>query len=154
MTVKIKTAEQIIPMCYAYSTPEIKRHDGWAYSTPEIKRHDGWVKIGYTDKQDVSTRIKQQTHTSDTLAVEEWRGMAVFDDGSGEIFHDTDFHRYLEKQKIERIPETEWFHLDGDQSLLQFSKFRRNHGILKTEGVIPYTLRAEQKRAGMVSFRW
>ncbi|WP_281714530.1 DEAD/DEAH box helicase family protein [Allobaculum stercoricanis] len=134
MAVKIKTAEQIIPMCYAYSTPE-------------IKRHDGWVKIGYTDKQDVSTRIKQQTHTSDTLAVEEWRGMAVFDDGSGEIFHDTDFHRYLEKQKIERIPETEWFHLDGDQSLLQFSKFRRNHGILKTEGVIPYTLRAEQKRA-------
>ena len=134
MAPKIKTTEQIIPMCYAYSTPE-------------IKRHDGWVKIGYTDKQDVAERIKQQTHTSDTLAVEEWRGNAVFDDGSGEIFHDSDFHRYLQKQGVERTPGTEWFHLNGEQSLLQFNQFRQNRGFLKTKGVIPYDLRKEQKAA-------
>lgn len=73
MANEIKTSERIVPMCYAYSTPE-------------IKRHDGWVKIGYTDKQDVTQRIKQQTHTSDTLAVEEWRGNAIFEDGSGDVF--------------------------------------------------------------------
>lgn len=47
----IKTGRKVIPMIYAYSTPE-------------IKRHEGWVKIGYTE-QNVEARIKQQTHTAD-----------------------------------------------------------------------------------------
>lgn len=134
MAPKIKTSERIVPMCYAYSTPE-------------IARHNGWVKIGYTDRQDVDKRIKQQTHTSDTLAVEEWRGNAVFDDGSGEIFHDTDFHRYLQKQGIERTAGTEWFHVDGKRSRELFNEFRAHRGVLKTSGVIPYVLRKEQKVA-------
>lgn len=131
---KIKTTEHIIPMCYAYSTPE-------------IVRHNGWVKIGYTDKQDVSKRIWQQTHTSDTEAVEEWRGNAIFEDGSGEMFHDSDFHAYLQKKGIERKPGTEWFHINGKNSFEKFNEFRRNRGIIKSEGVIPYTLRKEQKLA-------
>ncbi|WP_289286157.1 hypothetical protein, partial [Faecalibaculum rodentium] len=56
----IKTSERIIPMVYAYSTPE-------------VKSHDGWVKIGYTDKQDVEKRIWQQTHTADIKSVIEWK---------------------------------------------------------------------------------
>ncbi|UNT95601.1 DEAD/DEAH box helicase family protein [Allobaculum mucilyticum] len=134
MAPKIKTTERIIPMCYAYTTPE-------------IRRHDGWVKIGYTDKQDVDARIKQQAHTLDTITEEQWRGNAIFEDGSGEAFHDSDFHRYLQKQGVERIPGTEWFHLDGEHSLWQFNNFRRDHGFLKTKGVIPYTLRREQEAA-------
>ena len=134
MAPRIKTAERMIPMCYAYSTPE-------------IARHNGWVKIGYTDKQDVTERIKQQTHTSDTLAVEEWRGNAVFDDGEGTVFQDSDFHQYLQKQGVERIAGTEWFHLTGEESHRLFNQFRQNKGIIKSNGVIPYTLREEQKRA-------
>ena len=134
MVPRIKTTERVIPMCYAYSTPD-------------IHRHNGWVKIGYTDRQDVAERIKQQTHTSDTLAIEEWRGNAIFEDGSGEIFHDSDFHRYLQKQGVERKAGTEWFHLNGEQSFLQFNQFRQNHGFIKTKGVIPYTLRKEQQEA-------
>ena len=34
----------------------------YAYTTPEIARHDGWTKIGYTE-QNVETRLKQQTAT-------------------------------------------------------------------------------------------
>lgn len=30
--INIKTAKQIEPKCYAYTTPEIKRHDGWTKS--------------------------------------------------------------------------------------------------------------------------
>lgn len=116
MAPRIKTAERMIPMCYAYSTPE-------------IARHNGWVKIGYTDKQDVTERIKQQTHTSDTLAVEEWRGNAVFDDGEGTVFQDSDFHQYLQKQGVERIAGTEWFHLTGEESHRLFNQFRQNKGI-------------------------
>lgn len=134
MAPQIKTTERIIPMCYAYTTPE-------------IHRHDGWVKIGYTDKQDVDKRIKQQAHTLDTITEEKWRGNAIFEDGSGEAFHDTDFHRYLQKQGIERISGTEWFHLDGEHSLWQFNNFRRDHGFLKTKGVISYSLRKEQEDA-------
>lgn len=134
MAPKIQTTERIVPMCYAYTTPE-------------IKRHDGWVKIGYTEKQDVDQRIKQQAHTLDTITEEKWRGNAIFEDGSGEAFHDTDFHRYLQKQGIERNPGTEWFHIDGEQSLIQFNRFRQDHGFLKTQGVIPYTLRKEQEAA-------
>lgn len=134
MAPKIKSSERIIPMCYAYTTPE-------------IKRHNGWVKIGYTDKQDVDARIKQQAHTLDTITEEQWRGNAIFEDGSGKAFHDSDFHRYLQKQGVERIPGTEWFHLDGEQSLWQFNNFRRDRGFLKTKGVIPYSLRKEQEAA-------
>ena len=32
----------------------------YAYSTPEIARHNGWLKIGDTE-QGVDRRIKQQT---------------------------------------------------------------------------------------------
>lgn len=134
MAPRIKTTERIIPMCYAYTTPE-------------IARHDGWVKIGYTDKQDVDKRIKQQAHRLDTITEEQWRGNAIFEDGSGEAFHDSDFHRYLQKQGIEQIPRTEWFHLDGDHSFLQFNNFRRDHGFLETKDVIPYSLRKEQEKA-------
>lgn len=138
MAARIKTVERVIPMCYAYTTPE-------------IHRHNGWVKIGYTEKQDVTDRIKQQAHTLDTVTEEQWRGNAIFEDGSGDIFHDTDFHRYLQKQGVERIPDTEWFHLDGAHSFQQFNAFRQNRGVLKSEGVIPYKLRAEQQKAVDVS---
>ena len=39
----------------------------YAYTTPEIARHNGWTKIGYTE-QDVRKRIKQQTHTAESRA--------------------------------------------------------------------------------------
>lgn len=44
---KIEPYRPIIPMIYAYTTPE-------------IKRHQGWTKIGYTDKQTVKARINEQ----------------------------------------------------------------------------------------------
>ena len=90
--ITLKTAQKIVPMIYAYSTPE-------------IARHNGWVKIGYTEKQTTQQRQKQQAHTVDVIVKEEWRGNAVFDDGSGEVFHDFDFHAYLTKLGIERKVE-------------------------------------------------
>ena len=48
---KIEPYRPIIPMIYAYTTPE-------------IKRHQGWTKIGYTNKQTVKARINEQVHTA------------------------------------------------------------------------------------------
>lgn len=132
----INTIRSITPMIYAYTTPE-------------IARHTGWTKIGYTE-QDVETRIKQQTHTADVKWNLEWKGNALFDDGSGERFTDKDFHAYLRKSGIEQEPgkNNEWFHITGSESKLKFYNFRADHGILKSQSaIILYQLRKEQEDA-------
>ena len=132
--ITLQTARQVVPMIYAYTTPE-------------IERHNGWTKIGYTE-QGVDKRLAQQTHTADVTVHEEWKGNAMFEDGSGERFSDKDFHSYLRKLGIERNQGTEWFHVTGDVSRKHFYDFRSNRGIMKQlDTVIPYTLRAEQKEA-------
>ena len=132
--IKIKTAKRIVPMIYAYTTPE-------------IARHDGWTKIGYTE-QGVEKRLKQQTHTVDVQFKEEWRGNAIYEDGSGEAFKDTDFHAYLQKLNVEREEHTEWFHVTGTVSKNHFYDFKSNHGILELpDTVMPYQLRREQSEA-------
>ena len=134
MGIKLNTAKQAYPMIYAYSTPQ-------------IADHDGWTKIGYTEDQDVETRIKQQTHTSDTEARLEWKGTAIFDDGSFDRFTDHDFHAYLRKSGVENKKKTEWFHIDGPAGRSKFYDFKADRGILKALGTIPYTLRKEQTAA-------
>lgn len=51
----------------------------YAYSTPEIARHNGWLKIGDTE-QGVDKRIRQQTHTADVLFELEWKDIAMYRD--------------------------------------------------------------------------
>lgn len=134
--IELQTAKKVVPMIYAYTTPE-------------IKRHDGWTKIGYTE-QDVDKRIAQQTHTADVEYHEEWRGTAIFDDGSGDTFRDTDFHSYLRKNGIEneKGKDNEWFHVTGPVSKGMFYDFKGNRGVsANAPAVIPYTLRNEQEEA-------
>lgn len=132
--IKVKTSKPVFPMIYAYSTPQ-------------IVEHNGWTKIGYTEAQDVETRIKQQTHTSDIKAKLEWKGAAIFDDGSGDRFTDKDFHAYLRKDGVENKKGTEWFHIDGPHGRTKFYDFRSDRGILKAMDTIPYELRKEQADA-------
>lgn len=130
--INVNATQRVIPMVYAYTTPE-------------IARHDGWTKIGYTEKQTVEDRIKQQTHTSDTKWNLEWKKTAVYDDGSGDTFTDHEFHAYLQKCKIERITDTEWFKITGAQSKEKIIDFKENRGALYAKGTaVPYQLRNEQ----------
>ena len=132
--ITLRTANHVVPMIYAYTTPE-------------IARHTGWTKIGYTE-QDVEKRLEQQTHTADVNYHLEWKGNAIFDDGSGERFTDHDFHAYLRKLGIEGKQGTEWFHTTGPISRGHFYEFRASRGMLKQlETTSPYTLRAEQEDA-------
>lgn len=81
---------------------------------------------------------------------EEWRGNAIFDDGSGEVFRDTDFHAYLRKNKVEVQEENdnEWFHITGPESRIKIHEFKENRGVLNSPDVIsPYKLRKEQQEA-------
>lgn len=133
--ITINTTQRVIPMMYAYTTPE-------------IARHNGWIKIGYTERQTVEERVKQQTHTSDTVANIEWKSTAIYDDGTGDSFTDHDFHAYLQKSDVERLPDTEWFKISADSSRLKLMDFKQNRGIMLAKGTaVPYTLRDEQNEA-------
>ncbi|WP_080802925.1 DEAD/DEAH box helicase [Arabiibacter massiliensis] len=132
ITGKVKTSRPVVPQIYAYTTPE-------------IARHDGWTKIGYTE-QDVRARVRQQTHTANVNAVIEWHGNATYEDGSG-TFRDTDFHGYLKKLDIVNEPGTEWFEIDPHPAKIRFYEFRENHGILDAPSTIAYQLRGEQEKA-------
>ena len=135
MAVEIKTFKQVIPMIYAYNTPDV------AYN-------DGWTKIGYTEKQTVEQRIYQQTHTAGIKAVLAWQDNAIYKDGSGEYFTDHDFHAYLEREaKSVRRPKTEWFKLDSNTALTYFNRFARRQGANPEEEHLTYELRAEQQEA-------
>lgn len=118
----------------------------YAYTTPEIARHDGWTKIGYTE-QDVDTRLKQQMHTADVEYKLEWHGNATYED-TGETFHDTDFHGYLRKLDVVSKPGTEWFEIEPSPAHQRFYEFRENHGIVGDSlAPVEYRLRDEQERA-------
>ena len=133
--IKIKTTKPAVPMIYAYTTPE-------------IHRHDGWTKIGYTE-QDVGKRLSQQTHTADVQYKMEWQLPAVYEDGSGETFRDSDFHRYLTLNKVARTPGTEWFHIAPKPAKDMLRDFRERETDLNEnqQSTIPYKLREEQESA-------
>lgn len=136
----IKPFAPIIPMIYCYTTP------GVSY-------HDGWCKIGYTERQTVEQRIKQQTHTANIVVNIEWQDNAMFKDGSGEYFTDKDFHGYLTgKRKAEREPDTEWFHLGPRIAFEYFGDFAMRKPVANAEFAgTEYVLRDEQAEAVRVT---
>lgn len=133
--IEIKTSKEIFPKVYAYSTPE-------------VPKHNGWVKIGYTERENVRTRIEEQTHTVGLKANIEWSEDAIFKFGEKKSFKDTDFHVYLRKKGYENQDRTEWFRVDGETSHNEFNYFRENGCIVPFgEEVLPYNLREEQEKA-------
>lgn len=132
--IKVQSTRSVIPKIYAYTTPE-------------IKRHDGWTKIGYTEQDDVKERIKQQTYTADVIAKYEWSGNAIFEN-TNKRFTDKQFHAYLRKQGIEQEPKKEWLHIEANDAKIKFYEFRENQGVLhQLKDILPYNLRPEQKLA-------
>lgn len=129
---------------YANIVPKI-----YAYTTPEIARHNGWTKIGYTEQPSVKKRIEQQTKTADVRFNIEWQQEARYTDGSGEYFTDHNFHDYLERfEDIKREPNTEWFNVDGPTSQQLLWKFAaRSYAHVQAKNKMTYVLRKEQQQA-------
>ena len=133
--------ESIVPMIYAYSHPD-------------YIPHQGWTKIGYTEKQSVEDRVKQQHHTSDIAYKILWQDNAIYKDGSGIPFTDHDFHHYLRViAHVERKPKTEWFHVSGKESKVYFDEFASRRPIDDETG-FSYTLREEQENAVSETINW
>lgn len=131
--INVKTTREVIPQCYAYTTPC-------------ISYHEGWTKIGFTER-DVETRIREQTQTAGIKYDLKWHKNALYE-GSYETFTDKDFHGYLNKLGVKRQTGTEWFEIDPNLAKNYFNDFRENKGILESnEDPMPYALRREQDDA-------
>ena len=143
---KIRAIELIEPMIYAYDTPG-------------IEYHNGWIKIGYTEKQKVEDRIRQQTQTADIDYRLLWKAFAKYTDNSGKTFRDDDFHRFLEHEKnIERKGDAEgrkkeWFKITKSDSRDYFDEFAA-HSSRFLIAQQSYTLRDEQARAVSQTKEW
>ena len=131
--INVKTTREVIPQCYAYTTPC-------------ISYHEGWTKIGFTER-DVETRIREQTQTAGIKYDLKWHKNALYE-GSYETFTDKDFHGYLNKLGVKRQPNTEWFEIEPNLAKSYFNDFRENKGVLESnEDPITYVLRREQDDA-------
>ncbi len=126
----------------------------YSYILPTIVNNEGSQKIGYTEQKNVHDRIKQQVETAairlkyDLL----WSGPAFFE-GGNESFLDKTFHKFLEKNGIERKIDLgqEWFYFNGEpfKSKDLFDLFRKEKfAALQNENKkLEYTLRYEQNEA-------
>lgn len=138
---QIKTTKVVYPQIYSYALPDNSEY------------HES-QKIGYTERKDVDRRIYEQTHTAaiQLKAKKLWSAPAFYKDGKKD-FKDSDFHRFLEKNNIERRPNlgTEWFYFNGfqEKSKELFDQFRQKGFVaLQTDNKkLPYTLRTEQQEA-------
>ena len=128
----IKTSKEIVPVIYAYTTPD-------------YPPHDGWTKIGDT-KYGADRRIEQQVGTADIAYKCEWEMNAVYE-GTNETFRDHAFHAYLQKQGIKRktrvnskgkTVNTEWFKIEPMVARNKLVDFRADRGILEALGAIPW----------------
>lgn len=134
----IKTVKPYVPVVYAYTTPE-------------IAKHNGCTKIGDTYRQ-TEERINEQSSAIDVDWILEWKANAVYE-GTNEVFRDYDFHAYLEKLGYERLigknykgkeVKKEWFRIIPTEAKNRFYEFRENKGIINNASSIPYALRDSQ----------
>lgn len=127
----------------------------YAYDTPGVSYHEGWIKIGYTEKQTVEDRIKQQTHTAGIKFNLLWKNFARYTDNSGISFTDHEFHDYLEFVKnVEREPGKEWFKIDKNTSRDYFDEFASRTYKSAGEEKSEYSLRSEQEKAVSVTLEY
>lgn len=120
----------------------------YAYVLPEYKPNEGWIKIGYTERENVDERIRQQTHTAGLDYSKLWSEPAKFYD-SDEWFIDKQLHAYLRRfKKVDQRPKTEWFYYDGtpEQAHVDFDEFRHKQ-LSQARKELEYQLRAEQEKA-------
>lgn len=137
----IRSFEPIVPMIYAYSHPD-------------YPPHQGWTKIGYTEKQSVEERVRQQHQTSDIAYKILWRDNAIYKDGSGLPFTDHEFHHYLSTvARVPRKPKTEWFQVNGRDAREYFDEFASRRPAEDETG-FTYTLRTEQEKAVSDTADW
>jgi len=139
---QIKTFKQVYPQIYSYTLPN--RSD-----------NDGWQKIGYTEREDVDKRIREQVRTPGLHEEYKklWSAPAIFEPVEKfNFFDDHKLHKYMVKNGIRKDEGRgkEWFYFNGtpEKSKELFDSFRRrDFSIIQHGQKHKYTLRHEQNVA-------
>ena len=124
----------------------------YSYELPNRKENIGSQKIGYTERECVDDRIKEQVQTA---AFREeyhklWSSPSFFK-GNKESFTDKAFHQFLIKKGVEKRANlgTEWFYFNGypEKSKELFDLFREKgfSALQSDRGKTEYTLRTQKE---------
>lgn len=81
----------------------------YAYTLPDVTTHQGYIKVGYTEREDVNERIREQLHTSAVRYKLLFTASAMRSDGT--CFTDHDIHAILRRRGFPHIfdEDNEWF---------------------------------------------
>ena len=138
---KIQTFQEINPLVYSWTTPD-------------IPKYKGWEKIGYTEQATADTRIAQQASQLSVEKKKLWSRRALYTSESGGRFTDRDFHAYLKQHNVEREVSprrTEWHHFaPAEKTSLDYFNDFAGQGFPSpstTAGEENYELRPEQQQA-------
>lgn len=120
----------------------------YGYILPALKDHDGYIKIGYTDRKDTETRIREQLHTAAIGFKILFKESAMRSDGT--CFTDKDVHRLLKRKGFLQLnagaDKNEWFKCTAQDALTAIEELRTE---TRFEGnrIWNFAMRDEQKKA-------
>lgn len=120
----------------------------YGYTLPDIAGRNGYIKIGYTDREDTETRIKEQLHTAAIPFRILFKESAMRSDGT--CFTDKDIHRLLRHKGFRQLNEgedrNEWFCCTEKDALDTIEEMRTG---IRFEGQRTWTfsMRKEQQTA-------
>lgn len=120
----------------------------YGYILPDVKDHDGYIKIGYTDRKDTETRIREQLHTAAINFKILFKESAMRADGT--CFTDKDVHRLLKHKGFLQLNEgadkNEWFRCTLSDALTAIEEIRTE---TRFEGnrTWKFAMRGEQQQA-------
>ena len=120
----------------------------YGYTLPDVADHNGYIKIGYTDRGDTETRIKEQLPTAAIPFRILFKESAMRSDGT--CFTDKDIHRLLKHKGFRQLNEgddrNEWFCCTEKDALDAIEEIRTG---IRFEGQRTWTfsMRKEQQTA-------
>lgn len=120
----------------------------YGYILPDLKDHDGYIKVGYTDRKDTETRIREQLHAAAIKFKVLFKESAMRPDGT--CFTDKDVHRLLRHKGFLQLNEgedrNEWFKCTLKDALTAVEELRTE---TRFEGQRSwnFSMRNEQKAA-------
>ena len=120
----------------------------YGYTLPDVANHNGYIKIGYTDRENAETRIKEQLHTAAIPFRILFKESAMRSDGT--CFTDKDIHRLLRHKGYRQLNEgedrNEWFCCSEKEALEIIEEVRTG---VRFEGqrTWNFSMRKEQQTA-------
>ena len=120
----------------------------YGYILPDLKDHDGYIKVGYTDRKDTETRIREQLHAAAIKFKVLFKESAMRPDGT--CFTDKDVHRLLRHKGFLQLNEgedrNEWFKCTLTDALTAIKELRTETRF-EGQRTWNFSMRNEQKAA-------